>query len=196
MTISIYTDEKLLTFLRVSARFTREDFGLRKHRFRCQLGNLCRINYIGPRFRPGGTALIGHSSGSGEKRGEKFFAERDTRLVPKIKAFRDSGSSQALADLMEEEGRETQCWRFWWAISGTISRLGCDFEEVAIANLLPFTVYDAERSTLRRSSCATWPKAVRHFLHPWLVATRAGICDLAGQGGIQRGAAALASGSR
>jgi hypothetical protein len=183
MSHAIYTDEKLLSFLRRAANFTRADFYLEKPTFRKELGSLCRINYIGSRFRPGGIALIGHSSGSGEKRGEQFFAERDGRLVPKMKAFRDSGSPEALADLMEEEGRETQCWRLWWAISGSLSRLGCDFEELAITNLLPFTVYDAERPTLRRSSCPTWPKAVRHYLHPWLEAIRAGIVIWLGKDG-------------
>jgi hypothetical protein len=87
---------------------------------------------------------------------------------------------------MEEEGRETQCWRLWWAINGTISRLGCDLEQIAITNLLPFTVYDGERSMLARSSCGTWPKAVRHFLYPWLAATRAGTVIWLGKDGYRK----------
>ena len=171
MSGSIYTDEKLLCFLYRAANFTRSDFCLEEPKFRKDLGRLCRINYIGPRFQRGGVALIGHSSGSGEKRGEEPFAARDRTLVPKMTAFRDSGFSRALADLMDAEGRETRCWRLWWAIEGTVSRLECDFEEIAITNLLPFAIYDAERPALRRSDCPTWLKAVRHFLQPWLSAT-------------------------
>jgi hypothetical protein len=174
MSSDIYREEKLLVFLHRAANFSRADFALAEPTFRRDLGMLCRINYIGPRFRRGGVAMIGHSSGSGEKRGEEAFAARDSTLVPQMRAFRESGSSQALADLMDAEGRETRCWRLWWAIEGTISRLGCDFDEIAITNVLPFTVYDAEGPTLRRSDCPTWRKAVRDFLQPWLRATGAG----------------------
>jgi hypothetical protein len=174
MSGAIYKEEKLLGFLHRAAKFTRADFYLGKPPFRKELGNLCRIGYIGPRFRPGGIVLVGHSPNSGEKRGKEIFVERDRRLVAKMKAFRDNGSSQALADLMEEERRETQYWRLSWAISGSLSRLGCNFEEVAIINLLPFTAYDAERPALGRSSCPTWPKVVSDFLQPWLDATQPG----------------------
>jgi hypothetical protein len=80
MSDSIYRDEKLLRFLHRAANFARTDFYLEEHPFRKELGSLCRINYIGPRFQRGGVALVGHSSGSGEKRGEECFAERDRWL--------------------------------------------------------------------------------------------------------------------
>jgi hypothetical protein len=137
-------------------------------------------------IRRGGVALIGHSSGSAEKRGEEPFAARDNTLVAQMRAFRESGSSRVLADLMDAEGREAQCWRLWWAIKGTICRLGCDFEEIAITNLLPFAIYDAECPSLRRADCPTWPKAVRDFLQPWLCATGAGTVIWLGKKGYKK----------
>jgi hypothetical protein len=116
MSGSIYTDERLLRFLHRAAQFTRGDFYLKEPVFRKELGRLCRINYIGPRFQRGGVALIGHSSGSGEKRGEEAFAERDKALVSKMMTFRETRSPQSLADLMEEEGRDTQRWSLWWEL--------------------------------------------------------------------------------
>jgi hypothetical protein len=99
-----------------------------------------------------------------------------------MRAFRDSGSSRALADLMDAELQETQCWRLWWAIEGTMRRLKCKFDEIAITNVLPFARYDAERPALGRLECPTWPKAVRDFLRPWLSATGAGTVIWLGKG--------------
>jgi hypothetical protein len=50
MSGDIYRDEKLLGFLHRAANFSRADFYLEEPTFRIDLGKLCRINYIGPRF--------------------------------------------------------------------------------------------------------------------------------------------------
>jgi hypothetical protein len=103
MSGTIYTDKELLRFLHRAANFTRADFYLEGSIFRRDLGRLCRINYIGPRFQRGGAALIGHSSRGGEKRGEECFAERDRRLLPRMMHSAKAGLHATLPTLWKKK---------------------------------------------------------------------------------------------
>jgi hypothetical protein len=84
--------------------------------------------------------------------------------------------------LWTQNSKKPSAGAFGGAIERTMRRLKCRFDEIAITNVSPFAIYDAERPALRRSDCPTWPKAVRDFLRPWLSATGAGTVIWLGKG--------------
>ena len=89
MSDSIYTDEKLLHFLHGAARFKRADFDLeRSWSSEKELGQVMpRRLYRASFSTPVGVALIGHSSGSGEKRGEEVLQSGIEYLWSKMKGI-------------------------------------------------------------------------------------------------------------